>query len=84
MTGADICSSDRPAEETSGGTDRAVTAVLVAVQVVMSRQSDMPHASHASGASSALSCPDTSGEAQAGWSSDPWCKHTTGAARGVK
>jgi len=84
VTGADIFSLDRPVEGISGGTDRSVTAVLVAVQVTMSRQSDMPHASHESGASSTLSWPDTSGEAQAGRSSDPWCKHVTGAAKGVK
>ena len=80
----DMCSVDRPVEGISGGTDRSVTAVLVAVQAIMSRQSGMPHASHGSGASSALPWLNTSGEAQAGRSSDPWCKHATAAAKGVK
>ena len=84
MTAADICSVDRPVEGINGGTDRSVTALLVAVQVIMSRQSGMPHASHGSGASSALSWLNILGEAQAGRSSDPWCKHATGAAKGVK
>ncbi len=84
VTAADFWSVDRPVEGISGDSDRCTTAVLVAVQVIMSPQSGMPHASHGSGASSALSWPTASGDAQAGRSSDPWCKQAAGAAKGVK